>query len=129
MRGRTVLKHCTAQWPKPGNPVMKNQVQAGGKHPPKGKQRQADKGGSRSISFSPKEYGIVALRECPVRWETPLLDTPEQAAAYWRQHITAHPYFNPVVECAVVLLVDRRRKLIGHHFVATGTLDTILIHP
>ena len=29
----------------------------------------------------------------------------------------------------VVILVNTRRRIIGHHLVATGTLDTILVHP
>ena len=54
--------------------------------------------------------------------------TPVKAAAYWRQHIPSHPYFNRDVECFVVLLVNTRRRIMGHCLVSTGTLDTILVH-
>ncbi len=58
-----------------------------------------------------------------------LCDTPDKAAAYWRAQVVKHPYFNPDVECMVVLLLNTRRRIQGHHLVSTGTLDTILVHP
>jgi DNA repair protein RadC len=79
--------------------------------------------------FNPKEFKLQALRECPTPAEMQLCDTPDKAAAYWRQHVTAHPYFNRDVECFVVLLLNTRRKVRGHCFISTGTLDTILVHP
>lgn len=78
--------------------------------------------------FNPKEFKILALRECPTPAEMQLCDTPDKAAAYWRQHIPAHPYFNRDVECFVVLLVNTRRRIQGHCLISTGTLDTILVH-
>jgi hypothetical protein len=60
--------------------------------------------------------------------EMQLCDTPDKAAAYWRQHVTMHPYFNRDVECFVVLLLNTRRKIQGHYLISTGTLDTILVH-
>ena len=58
-----------------------------------------------------------------------LCDTPDKAAAYWREHIPAHPHFNQDIECFVVLLLNTRRRIRGHVFISTGTLDTILVHP
>ena len=58
-----------------------------------------------------------------------LCETPSEAAAYWRTHITQHPYFNPECECLVVLILNTRRKIKGHYFVSVGTMDTILCHP
>jgi DNA repair protein RadC len=58
-----------------------------------------------------------------------ICDTPERAADYWRAHVTQHPAFNPDVECFVVLLLNTRRRVKGHALVATGTLDTLLVHP
>jgi DNA repair protein RadC len=83
----------------------------------------------RSSAFNPKEFKIQALRECPTPIEMQLCDTPDKAVAYWRSHIVNHPYFNPDVETMVVILVNTRRRIIGHHLVATGTLDTLLVHP
>ena len=77
----------------------------------------------------PQEWKIVSLRECPTPDDIQLCDTPEQAAAYWKLHITQHPYFNPESECLVVLILNTRRKIKGHYFVSVGTMDTILVHP
>ena len=79
--------------------------------------------------FNPKEFKLLALRDCPTPAEMQLCDTPDKAAAYWREHVTSHPYFNFDVECFVVLLVNTRRKILGHCLISTGTLDTILVHP
>ena len=81
-----------------------------------------------NAAFNPKEFKILALRECPTPAEMQLCDTPDKAAAYWRQHVITHPYYNPDVECFVVLLVNTRRKIQGHYLISTGTLDTILVH-
>ena len=80
-------------------------------------------------TFQPKEFKLVALRECPTPEQMQLCDTPENAEAYWRTHIQTHPYFNPECECFVVLLLNTRRRIKGHHLVSIGTMDTILVHP
>jgi DNA repair protein RadC len=85
--------------------------------------------GASGRVFNPKEFKLLALRECPTPSEMQLCDTPDKAAAYWRQHVPAHLHFNPDVECFVVLLVNTRRRIQGHCFISTGTLDTILVHP
>ncbi len=77
----------------------------------------------------PREFKVVALRECPVPESLALCDTPAQAAEYWRLHVATGPYFNPDCECLVVLLLNTRRRVKGHHLVSIGTLDTILVHP
>lgn len=77
----------------------------------------------------PREFKVVALRECPVPESMTLCDTPAQAAEYWRLHIATSPYFNPDCECLVVLLLNTRRRIKGHQLVSIGTLDTILVHP
>lgn len=77
----------------------------------------------------PQEWKIVSLRECPTPADIQLCDTPVQAAAYWKMHITPHPYFNPECECLVVLILNTRKKIKGHYFVSIGTMDTILVHP
>ena len=80
-------------------------------------------------TFCPKEYKVVALRECPLPEQMYLCDTPERAAEYWRQHIVQHPAFNPEAECFFVLLLNTRRRVKGHALISTGTLDTLLVHP
>jgi len=77
----------------------------------------------------PKEWKLVALRDCPLPEHMQLCDTPERAAEYWRMHITTTPHYDPERECFVVVMLNTRRKVRGHHFVSHGTLDTILVHP
>ncbi len=83
----------------------------------------------RRMEFNPKEYKLVCLRECPMPEEQQLIDTPERAAAYWRQWVESSPNFNPEVESFVVLFLNTRRRVKGHKVISTGTLDTLLVHP
>ena len=78
--------------------------------------------------FNPKEYKVVALRDCPVPERMELCEQPQQVADYWRMHIETHPHFNPECECFVVLLLNTRKRVKGHHLVSIGTLDTVLVH-
>src|SRR5712672_118436 len=80
-------------------------------------------------AFNPKEYKVVALRDCRVPADMQICEEPQHVADYWRLHIATHPYFNPDCECFVVLLLNTRRRIKGHHLVSTGTMDTILVHP
>src|SRR4051812_45751600 len=75
--------------------------------------------------FNPKEFKVQALRECATPVELQLCDTPDKAANYWRSHIINHPYYNPDVETMAVIMLNTRRRILGHHLVSTGTLDTI----
>ena len=80
-------------------------------------------------TFCPKEYKVVALRECPLPEEMAMCDTPDRAAEYWINHVVHHAAFSPDVECFVALLLNTRRRVKGHVLISTGTLDTILVHP
>ena len=77
----------------------------------------------------PQEYKVVALRECPVPNAMRPCETPEQAAEYWHLHVTTTSVFDPERECFVVLLLNTRRRIKGHHFISIGTMDTLLVHP
>jgi DNA repair protein RadC len=77
----------------------------------------------------PKEFKLVALRECPAPEEMQICDTPEKAAAYWNSHITQAPQFISDCECLAVLWLNTRRRIKGHQIISIGTLDTILVHP
>jgi len=79
--------------------------------------------------INPKEYRLQVLREVVMPSEQQLCDTPALAANYWRTAIATSPMFNGEVESFWVLIMNTRRRIIGHHLVATGTLDTILVHP
>jgi len=79
--------------------------------------------------YNPKEFKVVVLRDCPVPEQMKICEEPQQVADYWRMHIVTHPYFNPDCVCFVVLLLNTRRRVKGHHLVSIGTMDTILVHP
>jgi DNA repair protein RadC len=77
----------------------------------------------------PKEYKVVAIRECPTPASIQLCDTPEKIADYWTRHIKTHPYYTSDREYFVVVFLNTRRKVKGHTLVSIGLLDTILVHP
>jgi DNA repair protein RadC len=77
----------------------------------------------------PKEWKLVALRDCPLPASLSLCDTPQRAVDYWDRHVATTREFDPEKECFVVLLLNTRRRVKGHSLVAIGTLDSILIHP
>jgi len=76
----------------------------------------------------PQEWKVISLRECPVPDALRLCETPDHAAAYWQAHIIVAPHFRSECECFVVLLLNTRRRIVGHTLVSIGTLDTILVH-
>lgn len=78
--------------------------------------------------FDPKEFKLVSLRECPWRDGRPLLETPDQAADYWRRHIATEARFNPDRESLAVLMLNTRRRLLGHVMLGQGTKDTCLVN-
>ena len=80
-------------------------------------------------TFNPKEFKVVALRECPMPQDLQLCDVPEKVVEYWNAHVLSHPYFNPECECFVTLLLNTRRRVKGHCLISIGTLDTVLVHP
>jgi len=79
------------------------------------------------MNKEPREWKLVSLRECPTPAEMQICEAPEQAVSYWNTHIVTHPYFDPDRECLVVLLLNTRRRIKGHHLVSIGTMDTILV--
>jgi DNA repair protein RadC len=78
-------------------------------------------------SAQPREWKLVSLRECPTPTEMQICDGPEQATSYWNTHIVRHPYFDPDRECLVVLLLNTRRRIKGHHLASIGSQDTLLV--
>lgn len=83
----------------------------------------------KRTQICPCEWKVVALRECPTPEEMQLCENPQNAVDYWRSHIAMSAHFNPDCECFVVLLLNTRRRIRGHHLVSIGTLDTILVTP
>ena len=80
-------------------------------------------------TINPKEFKVMALRDCPVPSDMLICQTPQQIADYWHLHIAKTPHFNPECECLAVLMLNTRRRVKGHQLVTIGTMDTILVHP
>jgi DNA repair protein RadC len=80
-------------------------------------------------NFNPKEYKVIALRDCPVPEQMRICEEPQQVADYWRMHIATHPYYRPDCECLAVLMLNTRKRVKGHELVTIGTMDTILVDP
>ena len=81
-----------------------------------------------AAQFHSKEFKLVSLRECPFRDGNPILETPARAADYWRQHISTEARFNPHAESLVLLMLNARRRLIGHVVLSQGTKNALLIN-
>lgn len=80
-------------------------------------------------NYAPKEFKIVALRDCPVPESMKICDQPQQIADYWWQHIATQPWFAPDREYLVVFFLNIRKRLLGHHLVGIGTTDCVLLDP
>jgi len=76
-----------------------------------------------------KEYKVVALRECPLPETLHYCATANDAGAYWRLHVVTNPYYDPEIECAAVLFLNRKHRVKGHQFLTMGTVNSAMIHP
>ena len=72
--------------------------------------------------YIPHEFKVMLVRECEPM--SALLDEPEQVAQYWRQNIPKADWFDPMKEALVVLVLNTRKRIIGHNLVSLGSLDT-----
>lgn len=72
------------------------------------------------------EFKVIRVRECPA---AEMIDTPERAADYWRSNIPQADWYDPAKEAFVVLILNSRRRIIGHNLVTLGFLDTCFVHP
>ena len=70
---------------------------------------------------------MLKVRECA--FEPPIVDTPERAFEYWKNHVEKADWFDPCKEAFVVLVLNTRRRIIGHNLVCLGTLDQCPMHP
>ena len=75
----------------------------------------------------PIEFKVLCVRECTVA--KPNVETPEEVAEYWRSNIPSSPWYDPAKECVVVLILNTRRRVIGHNLVSLGGLDSCVIQP
>jgi len=76
--------------------------------------------------YLPHEFKVVSVRECI---GSEIIDNPEQAVKYWRDNIPQAPWFDPMKEAFVVLVLNTRKRILGHNLVALGSLDTCPVVP
>ena len=70
----------------------------------------------------PHEFKVMRVRECA--FPAQMVDTPERAVEYWRQNIVIADWFDESKEALVVLVLNTRRRIIGHNLVTLGSLDS-----
>lgn len=83
---------------------------------------------SDEFRVTPSRYGefrVMTLRETPKH----KAQNSDHVATYYRENIKTSPWFDPQKEVVVVIVIDTRQNVIGHHVVSIGTLDTCLVHP
>ena len=76
--------------------------------------------------YTPHEFKVLNIRECQPMTEA--ADTPEIVAQYWRNNIPQAGWFDPCKEAFVVLVLNTRRRIIGHSLITLGTLDSCTVH-
>jgi DNA repair protein RadC len=77
--------------------------------------------------YKAPEVKLHVLREAIV--DNPLMDTPGMVAEFWREHVPHAAWYNPDVEMVVAFFLSKRKRFLGFHFISSGTLDSVLIHP
>src|SRR5437763_16731505 len=75
---------------------------------------------------TPIEFKVIRIRECVAPSQE--IQTPETAVEYWNQNIATAPWFDESKECLVVLILNTRRRIIGHNLVSLGGLDNCIAH-
>jgi DNA repair protein RadC len=74
---------------------------------------------------SSSEFKVLRVRDCPAGAS---IERPEQAAEYWRENIPGAAWYDPAKEALVALVLNTRRRIIGHNLVTLGGLDTCWVH-
>ena len=96
--------------------------------PAQSKKPTRARAGRKAGPRQPKEFKPVSLRECHFFDDQPILETPATAADYWRRQVATEARFNPHAESLVLLMLNRRRRLLGHVVLSQGTKDTLLFN-
>ena len=76
--------------------------------------------------YLPQEFKVICVRECV---GAELIVSPEQAVKYWRDNIPPAPWFDPMKEAFVILVLNSHKRILGHNLVALGSLDTCFVSP
>lgn len=75
----------------------------------------------------PAEFKVMRVRDCGTPAD--IVDTPDRVFDYWNVNIATAPWFDPAKEAFVVLILNTRRRILGHNLVGLGGLDSVAVHP
>jgi len=75
----------------------------------------------------PAEFKVLRVRDCATPAD--IVDTPDRVFDYWKANIATAPWFDPAKEAFVVLILNTRRRILGHNLVGLGGLDSVAVHP
>jgi DNA repair protein RadC len=78
--------------------------------------------------ISVKEWELVTVREQLLPQEMILCDRAAAAVQYWKTVIQPRPQFAGECEYLFVLLLNSRKRIMGHTLVSTGTVDSIVLN-
>jgi len=81
----------------------------------------------KSSTRTPHEFKVMRVRECA--FPAQMVDTPERAVEYWKQNIINADWYDESKEALVVLVLNTRRRIIGHNLVTLGNLDSCFVLP
>ncbi len=81
----------------------------------------------KSSTRTPHEFKVMRVRECA--FSAQMVDTPERAVEYWRQNVINADWYDESKEALVVLVLNTRRRIIGHNLVTLGNLDSCSVQP
>ena len=74
----------------------------------------------------PAEFKVMRVRECATTAD--IVDTPDRVFNYWKANVATAPWFDPAKEAFVILILNTRRRILGHNLVALGGLDSVVVH-
>ncbi len=74
----------------------------------------------------PAEFKVMRVRDCGIPAD--IVDTPDRVFNYWAVNIATAPWFDPAKEAFVILILNTRRRILGHNLVALGGLDSVNVH-
>jgi DNA repair protein RadC len=75
----------------------------------------------------PAEFKVMRVRDCGTPAD--IVDTPDRVFDYWKANVATAPWFDPAKEAFVALILNTRRRILGHNLVALGGLDSVAVHP
>lgn len=71
----------------------------------------------------------IRMEKITLREDLVATSTPEDAVKVWKEVIMNESWFTESQEMFIVLHLNTKLKIVGHHLVSIGTLDSCTAHP